>query len=135
MHFPDKPLILFDGVCNLCNASVQFIIKRDIENKFLFASLQSETGQNVLKHFGYDLKAYKTVMLLQNKEIYTKSTAALRILRQLKGFWKFLYIFIAIPSPIRDLLYNFVASNRYRFFGKQEYCMLPSTELKAKFLN
>lgn len=135
MVFPDKPLILFDGVCNLCNASVQFIIKRDVENKFLFASLQSETGQNILKHFGLDTTEFKTLILLQNKEIYTKSTAALGILKQLNGFWKFLYIFILIPTPIRDFFYTFVANNRYRFFGKQKYCMMPSSELKAKFLH
>ena len=135
MIFPDKPLILFDGVCNLCNASVQFIIKRDVENKFLFASLQSETGQNVLKHFGLDTSEFKTLILLQNKEIYIKSTGALRVIKQLNGLLKFLYIFIVIPSPIRDFFYTFIANNRYRFFGKQEYCMIPSSELKAKFLN
>ena len=135
MIFPDKPLILFDGVCNLCNASVQFIIKHDVENKFLFASLQSETGQNVLKHFGLDTSEFKTLILLQNKEIYIKSTGALRVIKQLNGLLKFLYIFIVIPSPIRDFFYTFIANNRYRFFGKQEYCMIPSSELKAKFLN
>ena len=135
MDFPDKPLILFDGVCNLCNTYVQFVIKRDTQNKFLFASLQSETGQNVLKHFELDTTEFKTLVLLQDNQIYTKSTGALRVLKQLDGILKFSYIFILVPAPIRDLFYNFVAANRYRFFGKKEYCMIPSPELKAKFLN
>ena len=135
MDFPDKPLILFDGVCNLCNTYVQFVIKRDTQNKFLFASLQSETGQNVLKHFELDTTEFKTLVLLQDNQIYTKSTGALRVLKQLDGILKFSYIFILVPAPIRDLFYNFVAANRYRFFGKKEYCMIPSPELKARFLN
>jgi predicted DCC family thiol-disulfide oxidoreductase YuxK len=135
MEFPEKQLILFDGVCNLCNTYVQFVIKKDSQNKFMFASLQSDMGQNVLKHFGLDTTEFKTLVLLQDKEIYTKSTGALRILKQLDGVWKFSYIFLLIPAPIRDFFYSFVAANRYRFFGKKEYCMMPSPELKAKFLN
>ena len=135
MDFPEKQLILFDGVCNLCNTYVQFVIKRDRQNKFMFASLQSDRGQNVLKHFGLDTTEFKTLVLLQDKEIYTKSTGALRILKQLDGIWKISYIFILVPAPIRDFFYSFVAANRYRFFGKKEYCMMPSPELKAKFLN
>jgi predicted DCC family thiol-disulfide oxidoreductase YuxK len=135
MVFPEKQLILFDGVCNLCNTYVQFVINRDSQNKFLFASLQSDTGQDVLKHFGLDTTEFKTLVLLQDNHIYTKSTGALRVLKQLDGLWKFSYIFIAIPSPIRDLFYNFVASNRYRFFGKKDYCMMPLPELKSRFLN
>jgi predicted DCC family thiol-disulfide oxidoreductase YuxK len=114
---------------------VQFVINRDTQNKFLFASLQSDTGQNVLKHFELNTTEFKTLVLLQDKEIYTKSTGALRILKQLDGIWKISYIFILIPSPIRDFFYNFVAANRYRFFGKKEYCMMPSPELKARFLH
>jgi predicted DCC family thiol-disulfide oxidoreductase YuxK len=135
MEFPDKQLILFDGVCNLCNTYVQFVIERDSQNKFLFASLQSDTGQNLLKHFGLDTTELKTLVLLQDKEIYIKSTGALRILKQLDGIWKFSYIFILIPAFIRDFFYSFVAANRYRFFGKKEYCMIPSPKLKSKFLN
>jgi predicted DCC family thiol-disulfide oxidoreductase YuxK len=135
MEFPDKQLILFDGVCNLCNTYVQFVIERDSQNKFLFASLQSDTGQNLLKHFGLDTTELKTLVLLQDKEIYIKSTGALRILKQLDGIWKISYIFILIPAFIRDFFYSFVAANRYRFFGKKEYCMIPSPKLKSKFLN
>jgi predicted DCC family thiol-disulfide oxidoreductase YuxK len=135
MVFPEKQLILFDGVCNLCNTYVQFVINRDSQNKFLFASLQSDTGQDVLKHFGLNTTELKTLVLLQDNHIYTKSTGALRVLKQLDGLWKFSYIFIAIPSPIRDLFYNFVATNRYRFFGKKDYCMMPTPELKSRFIN
>jgi predicted DCC family thiol-disulfide oxidoreductase YuxK len=135
MVFPEKQLILFDGVCNLCNTYVQFVINRDSQNKFLFASLQSDTGQDVLKHFGLNTTELKTLVLLQDNHIYTKSTGALRVLKQLDGFWKISYIFIVIPSPIRDLFYNFVATNRYRFFGKKDYCMMPTPELKSRFIN
>jgi predicted DCC family thiol-disulfide oxidoreductase YuxK len=135
MEFPDKQLILFDGVCNLCNSYVQFVIERDSQNKFLFASLQSDTGQNLLKHFGLETTGFKTLVLLQDKEIYTKSTGALRILKQLDGIWKISYIFILVPAFIRDFFYSFVAANRYRFFGKKEFCMIPSPKLKSKFLS
>ena len=135
MLLPDKPLILFDGVCNLCNSSVQFIIKHDTEKKFLFASLQSEIGQAVLKHFELDTTDFNTFILVENYQAYTKSTGVLRVIKQFSGLWKFLYIFIAIPSPIRDFFYTFVSQNRYKIFGKKDHCMIPSPDLKSRFLN
>ena len=130
----EKPLLLFDGVCNLSNSSVQFIIRHDPEQKFLFASLQSDKGQEILKELGLNNKEFNSLILIENGKAYMRSTGALRIARHLSGLWKFLYIFIIIPSFIRDFLYNFVAHNRYRFFGKKDHCMIPTPELKARFL-
>ncbi len=130
----EKPLLLFDGICNLCNSSVQFIIRHDPEQKFLFASLQSDKGQEILKELGLNNKEFNSLILIENGKAYMRSTGALRIARHLSGLWKFLYIFIIIPSFIRDFLYNFVAHNRYRFFGKKDHCMIPTPELKARFL-
>ncbi len=131
----EKPLILFDGVCNLCNSSVQFIIKNDPEGYFKFASLQSETGQRILEQFNMKKDNFDTFILYENGQIYTKSTGVLRVLKNLKNYYRFFYIFIVIPSFIRDLLYTFVSSYRYRLFGKKDACMIPTPELKARFMH
>lgn len=131
----NNPVILFDGVCNLCNGSVQFVIKHDKAGLFTFASLQSEAGQKLLNEYqipGTDLSSF---ILIQDEKAYTKSTAALLVVKQLKGVVKYLYIFRVIPTFIRDGVYNFVARNRYRWFGRNESCMIPSPELRARFLN
>ncbi len=136
----DSPIILFDGVCNLCNASVQFIIERDPTAIFQFASLQSEAGQAILAKnalnaaLNNDASAEDSVILVENGHIYDRSTAALRIARRLSGGIKFLYVFILIPRPIRDFVYKIIAKNRYRWFGKQDACWMPTKELKARFL-
>lgn len=129
----DKSVILFDGVCNLCNGFVQFVIRRDKKNRFLFASLQSDEANELLKDLvsGKDLK---TVVLIENDTIYTRSTAALRICRGLPGGWPLLYGFIIIPAFIRNAVYNFISRNRYRWFGKKDHCMIPAPELQKKFL-
>jgi predicted DCC family thiol-disulfide oxidoreductase YuxK len=134
MKFPDKPLILFDGVCNLCNGSVQFIIKHDKESKFLFASLQSDAGQEILTHFGMRTDDFDTFILLDKGKIYTKSSGVLKEASILGGWFKIFTIFYLVPTFIRDLFYSFVAKNRYRMFGKKEFCMIPTPELKARFL-
>jgi predicted DCC family thiol-disulfide oxidoreductase YuxK len=135
MKFPDKPLILFDGVCNLCNGSVQFVIRHDKEAKFLFASLQSEKGQEILKHFGMETENFDTFILLDKGEIYTKSSGVLKEAAILGGWFKIFTIFYLVPTFIRDIFYSFVARNRYRFFGKKDVCMIPTPELKARFLH
>lgn len=129
-----KNIILFDGVCNFCDQSVQFIIKRDAVGFFKFASLQSDIGQTLLKkyHMPTDLDSF---LLIQNGKIYTKSTAALQVARHLDGLWKFFYPLIIIPKPIRDLLYNIFARNRYKWFGKKDSCALPSQEMRDRFLD
>jgi len=130
----NKLLILFDGVCNLCNSSIQFIIKRDTKNHFVFASLQSKIAQEILTSFGEDPQKLDSIVLFENGKLYKKSTAALRIAKKLKGFWKSLYMFMIVPKFIRNLVYSIIAKNRYKWFGKQESCWLPNPDLKAKFL-
>ncbi len=126
-------IILFDGVCNLCNASVLFVIERDKKNVFQFASLQSSFGQQVLKKHQLSSSDFDSMILLQDGTIHQRSDAALRIAKELSGAWKLLYGFIIVPRFIRNGVYNFVARNRYKWFGKQEACMIPTPELKAKF--
>ena len=130
-----QSIILFDGVCNLCNAAVQFIIKRDHKNQFLFASLQSETGRLLVKQFNLDKNQMNSIILIENERAYLRSTAALRIAKRLSGPWFLLYAFMIVPKFIRDGVYNVISKNRYRWFGRKDECMIPTAELKAKFLN
>ena len=127
-------IILFDGVCNLCNGFVQFVIRHDPAGQFKFTSLQSEKGQELLKDLPAAFRKIDSVVFLENGRYYQKSAAALRIIRRLSGGWPFLYVFIILPAFLRDWLYSFVAKNRYRWFGQQESCMLPTPELKSRFL-
>jgi len=128
-------IILFDGVCNLCNSSVQFIIKRDKKNQFLFASLQGRTGQEYLRKFNLPADTFNSFLLVEDDHYYTRSTSALRIARSLSGGWPLLYAFIIVPRFIRDAVYNLIAQNRYKWFGKQETCWVPTPDLKKKFLD
>ena len=128
-------IILFDGVCNLCNSSVQFVIKHDADKKFMFASLQSTAGQLLLKQFDLPLQDFNSFILIENEKVFFKSTAALMVAKHLKGAVKLLYGFIVVPPFIRNGAYNFIAKNRYKWFGKKESCILPTPELKARFLN
>jgi predicted DCC family thiol-disulfide oxidoreductase YuxK len=127
--------VLFDGVCNLCNGTVQFIIKRDRAAIFRFASLQSDYAHTLLRRLNLPTDQLYSVIVIEDGIAYQKSDAALRIARRLPGFWRWLYIFRFIPKFIRDSLYNFIAANRYRFFGKQDHCMIPTPELKARFVD
>ena len=128
-----NPVILFDGECNFCDSSVQFIIKNDPKGIFHFASLQSDTGQELLKkhHVPSNIDS---MILIEGNKVYYKSAAALRICRHLKGAWKLLYAFIIVPRPIRNVAYDFIAKNRYKWFGKKESCMLPSPSVRARFI-
>ena len=130
-----SPIILFDGVCNLCNGAVQFAIERDPSAIFRFASLQSDFGQFILAQNVVGTEGGGTIILLENGKVYDRSTAALRVARQLSGWIKYLYVFIIVPKFVRDFVYRIVAKNRYRWFGKQESCWLPTKELKARFLD
>ena len=129
-----KPIILFDGICNLCNGAVQFIIRHDPDGKFLFASLQSETGQQLLKQYNLPATDFTSFTLVQDDTVYTKSTGALKVAKQIKGAWSCLYIFIIVPKFIRDAVYTWIAQNRYSWFGKKNACVIPTPELKARFL-
>lgn len=124
-------IILFDGLCNFCDASVQFIMKRD-NGAFRFASLQSEIGQRFVQQF--HLQDVDSVVLIEHNQAYIKSTAALKIAKQLNGLWKLAYSAIVIPVPLRDFLYTSFAKNRYRIFGKKEVCKLPTPEERARFI-
>ena len=127
--------ILFDGVCNLCNGFVQFVLRHDPEEYFRFSSLQSEAAAALLAaHGSAPVMEPETVMLIENGKVYTHSEAALRILRRLSGPWSWLYAGMVVPRVLRDAVYRIVARNRYRWFGRQESCMLPTPALKARFL-
>ena len=128
-------IVLFDGVCNFCNASVNFIIDRDTNNKFKFAALQSDTGKQLLLQHGVtDTKTLDSVVLIKNNRVYKKSAAALEIARELNGLWPSLYVFKLLPAFILDTLYDVLAQNRYRLFGKADACRIPTPFLKQKFL-
>ena len=130
----EHPVILFDGVCNLCNGLVNFVIHHDPKAKFVFAALQSESGQKLLKQFHLPTNDFNTFVLVDDGKYYKKSTAALKVLKGLGGLWSFFYIFILIPFPIRDFVYNIIASKRYRWFGKKDKCLVPTPDIKNRFL-
>lgn len=131
----NKKIILFDGVCNLCESSVQFVIQHDTKDQFRFVALQSELGQRILNHIGINPKNIDSVVLYEpGIAYYYKSNAAIQIARHLGGFFHFGTIFRIIPTALRNALYDYVAANRYKWYGKKESCLLPTPELKAKFL-
>jgi len=130
----NQPLLFFDGVCNLCNSSVQTIIKKDPHQKFKFASIQSDAAKEILLQFDNFNSDIDSIILINKNKIYYKSSAILRVCEILGGVYSFLIIFWLVPKPIRDWMYDFVAKNRYRWFGKRESCMLPSDDLKERFL-
>lgn len=127
-------LIMFDGMCNFCNYWVNFIIDHDKQKYFKFASLQSNLAQNFLKEKNIDLMKIDTIVLLMNEKVYFKSSAALQIAKKLNGFWKVVYILAIIPEPLRDLIYNFIARNRYKWFGRRESCRIPTEDESDRFL-
>lgn len=137
MGSPDEvnsPIVFFDGVCNLCNQSVLFIIQRDPEAHFRFATLQSAMGQRILTTYGHATTAQDSVLLFQHSKLYDRSRAALEICRALSGLWPLLYVFIIVPPFLRNGVYDWIARNRYRWFGKKEECMIPTPELRSRFI-
>ena len=128
------PVILFDGVCNLCNGAVQFVIRRDRSANFQFAPLQSAFGESVIQRHDFPKPVADSIVLVDAEGIWQKSDAILRIARKLPGGWPLLYGFIILPKFIRDGIYDWIARNRYRFFGRQLHCMIPTPELRARFL-
>ena len=127
-------IILFDGVCNLCNSIVQFVIKRDKKAKFTFASLQSESGQALLNNLGLPTTQFDSFVFIHHNNYFIKSSAALHVLKELGGVWKLFYVFIIFPSPLRDFFYNIIAKTRYRIFGKRDACIIPTPDIKQRFL-
>lgn len=128
-------VILFDGVCNLCNGFVKFIIKRDKKKRFRFAALQSDYAKNIERKYELSLADLNTVILIKNGKIYTKSSAVLQIARGLGFPYSLAICFFIIPPFIRNYSYGFIAKNRYRWFGKQSFCSIPSQELKDRFIS
>ncbi len=134
IHAPEHPVLLFDGVCNVCNGFVQFVIARDRKRVFRYASLQSEFATTLLQKMNLPSTGLDTVILIDEKGSYfAKSDVALELFRRFGGFWSLLYYAKVIPKPIRDGVYDFIARNRYRFFGKKDSCMIPTPELRALF--
>ena len=126
-------IVLFDGVCNFCNSAVNFIIRHDRKGLFKFAPLQSEIGQEMQSKFGIG-DGVDSIVLVEDERVFMHSTAALRIARGLGGLWSAAYIFIIVPAFIRDWFYKLFAKYRYRLFGRKEACMLPTPEVRARFL-
>lgn len=131
----EKKIILFDGVCNLCNSTVDFIIRHDKKHEFYFASLQSELGQEVIKKYNLGLQEMDSVLLLYKNNLQRKSSAALQIALQLGFPMNLLSIFLIVPSFTRDIIYDFIATNRYRWFGKKETCRIPTPEERSRFIS
>jgi predicted DCC family thiol-disulfide oxidoreductase YuxK len=132
-------IVLFDGVCNLCDSTVQFLLDRDPDGRFVFASLQSDEGKRVLASAGHAITAEgsdpDSIVLVEGGKAYDKSTAALRIARRLGFPWVMLAVFLVFPAFLRDVVYNFIARNRYRWFGRHDVCRVPTPETRARFLS
>jgi predicted DCC family thiol-disulfide oxidoreductase YuxK len=131
----NRPVIYFDGVCNLCSRSVQFLLKHDSRKIFRFASLQGNAGQKMLLSNHLPPDQHDSFILQENGRFYTRSTGALRVFKLLGGFWTLLYGLIVIPAFIRDAVYQFISGNRYTWFGKKETCWLPEPEWTERFLS
>jgi len=132
---PDGPILLFDGVCNLCNGAVQFIIRRDPCGRFRFAALQSDAAKALLQSAGAGAGGLPdSMVLIEDGRLYTRSSAALRVARHLRFPWPLVRVFWIVPRPLRNWMYGFVARHRYRWFGRRDQCMLPTPELQARFL-
>ena len=128
-----KSIVLFDGVCNFCSDSVNFIIRRDPENRFMFAPLQSDAGKELIVKYGVDETA-DSIVLIEEGQAFMRSTAALRIAKRIGGIWALAYVLMIVPRPIRDYFYDLFARYRYRMFGQKDECMLPTPEIRARFL-
>ena len=127
-------IVLFDGRCNFCNYWVQFIIQHDKQKQFSFGTLQSTTALSLLSAHGKDASTLDSVVFIEKGKLFTQSTAALRICKRIDGWWKILYVLIIIPAPLRDIVYRWVAKNRYRWFGKMEQCMVPDANQQSRFV-
>ncbi|PCJ44328.1 MAG: thiol-disulfide oxidoreductase [Moraxellaceae bacterium] len=134
MNRIEKSIVVFDGVCNLCEDSVSFIIARDPNAKFKFVSAQSPLGIDLQDRYGIDAIKDETVILIKDDKVYTHSDAGLEIAKDLKGSWKYLHYAKVVPKPIRNWVYSTIAENRYKWFGQKNECMIPSQDIKVRFL-
>lgn len=131
----NKSIVLFDGLCNLCNSSVLFILKHDKKEQFLFASLQSDASTKLLLHLNNKKMELNSIVLVEGTKVYYKSTAVLQIAKKLDSFWSGFYIFIIVPQFIRDFIYDFIVKNRYKWFGKRSDCKVYNIKYKERFIN
>ena len=129
-----EKVIVFDGVCNFCNAFVNFVLERDSRGLFKFGTLQSQPAQDILTQLHLSTQDYETFLLLEHGKVFTKSTAALKIFRSLPGAWRWLYAFIIIPRPLRDMVYSFIARHRYQWMGKSDSCRVPTSNERTRFI-
>ena len=134
MEKTDQPIIIFDGVCNLCEYSIQFIVNHDRQARFKFVSAQSERGKVFQRIYGVDTLQDGTVILLKGDQVYVKSDAAVEIAKDLDGLWRFLSVYKFILKPARNFIYSIISKNRYRWFGKKNECLLPDNNIKERFL-
>jgi predicted DCC family thiol-disulfide oxidoreductase YuxK len=131
----EHPVILFDGVCNFCNSAVNFVIKRDRKKQIFFAPLQTETAKKLLAQYELPADEMQSFVFIEKGKAYTRSTAALRVCRYLSALWPLCYGAIIVPGFIRDAIYNWIAKHRYKWFGVRQQCMIPTAEIKARFLD
>ncbi|MCQ6264838.1 thiol-disulfide oxidoreductase DCC family protein [Fictibacillus sp. WQ 8-8] len=131
----DGSILLFDGVCNFCNGIVNFLIRQDKKGRISFGSLQSDAGQGLLSEFLLPVQDFESLVYIKKGLIYQRSTAALEIARDLGGLWSVAYILVVIPKPLRDGLYSWIAKNRYRWFGKKDHCMIPTPDIRKRFID
>jgi predicted DCC family thiol-disulfide oxidoreductase YuxK len=131
----DKPIILFDGVCNFCNAGVNFIIRQDKKNIFRFAALQSKAGQQLADKYQLPKENFNSFILIDKGKVYNRSTAGFKVYSKLPWYWKWTQIFWIVPRFVTDAVYDLIARNRYKWFGKKEECMIPTPEIRSRFLD
>ena len=131
----DKPIILFDGVCNFCNAGVNFIIRQDKKNIFRFAALQSKAGQELADKYQLPKENFNSFILIDKGKVYNRSTAGFKVYSKLPWYWKWTQLFWIVPRFITDAIYDLIARNRYKWFGKKEECMIPTPEIRSRFLD
>ena len=131
----EHPVILFDGVCNFCDSAINFVLKQDKKKIFRFATLQSEAGQELLQQHNLSTKDFDSFVFIDGGKAYKKSAASLRVMNKLPWYWKEVQLFRIIPTIFRDAIYDYIARNRYKMFGKKDQCMVPTPELRSRFLS
>ena len=129
-----KSVLIFDGICNLCDGLFRFVVKRDRNNNFLFATLQSKRGRDLLRKYQRPSDNLETLVLIEKDKCFVRSTAFIRILKTMGGIWRLFYLLIFVPRPLRDWVYDFIAERRYDIFGMKSECMVPTKKLKDRFL-
>jgi predicted DCC family thiol-disulfide oxidoreductase YuxK len=129
-----QPIILFDGVCNFCNNTINFLIRQDKKGVFHFAPLQSDIGQSLLRQQGLHQQQFDSFVLVSNSKAYLRSSATLQLIQHLPWYWQWARVLWVVPRPIRDGVYNWIARNRYKWFGKKDACMIPTPEVRSRFL-